>query len=118
MKKTAAVATASGTAMLIILVAAIALGSHHRTELQVQRQAPAGSYAKWLAQDSRPMRPSGVQPGSGKSDAYVGKDGLTTNSIEGDGFIDKGWKSMWQASQEWEGDNRGQLSPIGAQRPQ
>ena len=95
----AAAVAASGAAMLALFTAAVILGPSSRAELQVQRPAPAGAYSSWLAQDSRPMRPSGVQPGSGNSGAFVevGKDGLTTNSIEGDGLIDKGWKSMWQA---------------------
>ena len=64
---------------------------------QVQQEAPSGAYQQWLEKNGRAELPSGVQPGSGKEAAYVGKHGMSTNAIEGDGFIDKGWKQMWSA---------------------
>ena len=67
------------------------------TELQVQQEAPAGTYKQWLEKKGPTMRAAGDQPGSGKDGGYIGKHGLTTNSIEGDSFIDKGWKQMWSA---------------------
>jgi len=78
-------------AALLVLVAVTRLGPT-RSELQVQQEAPKGEYANWLNQDSRPMLAAGVQPGSGRGG---GKDGMNTNSIAGDGYMDKSWKQMW-----------------------
>jgi len=85
----------AGAAGAIALVVAVVwghagAGAGRRTALQAPAPATAGAYATWLKQDSAPMRPSGVQPGSGR-------DGMSRDSIEGDSFIDKGWKSMWKA---------------------
>lgn len=82
---------------LLLLVTVTILPGPTHSELQVQQAAPKGEYANWLEKNGRPMLAAGVQPGSGRSGASVGKDGMSTNSIEGDGYMDKSWKQMWNA---------------------
>jgi hypothetical protein len=82
------------TTATALLLVSLTFPASLRTQLQVQEEAPAGAYAHWLEKAGRVMPPAGVQPGSVND---VGKHGMSTNAVEGDGAIDKAWKQMWSA---------------------